>query len=161
MRQKPDNYLGNLMFSGIAKGDLFRVLETTNGKTPVENCNWYEFYKVVAVSEDKTAEGTLPTVHLLQLSSAVHIQREFENSESITFVMGEQKLLPNRFASTNFVAGLFDQNGRLHIKGREADALDKDLQLIRNSFKVRKRSNALRHAKDGGYIVWEDFSDER
>lgn len=154
MRENTKNYLGNLMFSGIAKGDFFRVLVTTKGKTPSENCNWYEFYKVVALSEESGVDGFVPVVHLLPVCSAVKVTQRVDDGQ---YVLGQQKML-TKLAGTRFVTGYFNNHGTMIVNGDEAQPFDPNKDSACMYFKVRERSSALRHAKDGGYIIWETNS---
>lgn len=145
-----ENTLVKLAFSGIAKGDVF-MIHIVTGKSAFEGSNWYEFFRVAALTED---DG-IPAVHLLQLSTAVEIEREA--GEDGEFIQGNQKAL-KELASTNFITATFNSLGRLMIKGNEAEpyAFDSDRVFC---FKVRKRSSVLRHSKTGSYINFVSHSD--
>lgn len=151
MHEYPENYLAQVMLGGVSKGDIYRVAMLTTGKTPLESCNWFEFYKVVATSEEASEGGIVPVVHLLPLCTAVKITRRIDEGQ---FVMGFQKVLP-KLAGTRFVEGKFNKRGSLIINGVEARKIDLETDSLVMHFKVRERSGALRHAKDGGYIMWD------
>lgn len=141
-----ENTLVKLAFSGIAKGDVF-MIHIVTGKSNFDGSNWHEFFRVAALTED---DG-IPEVHLLQLSSAVEIEREV--GEDREFIQGNQKALKD-LASTNFITASFNSLGRLTIKGYEAEQFNLDSNRV-FGFKIRKRSSVLRHSKTGSYIPFD------